>query len=155
MPSTPSSDPSPCSPLLSQPGLQTHSGQRWLRSLEPPPPAAWAGPPTSSNSRSQAPRSSHMNIKQFSRGPASKLRMWPTGICLGPLALVVSSLLSSCPPQAHSPVPHASPRASKAIPHTPSLRTPQASTPSPPPQRESHVTLLSPGPSIPSHALAL
>lgn len=31
-------EPSPCSPLLSQPGLQTHSGQRWLRrDLRPPP----------------------------------------------------------------------------------------------------------------------
>ena len=96
---TPSSDSSPCSSLLSQPVLQTHSGQRRLRSLEPLPT-----PP-------------------------------PGQVPLLPLTL--------------------DPRLHTAIPHTPSLWIPQVSTPSPPPQREGHLTLLSPGASIPSPSLAL
>lgn len=124
MPSTPSSDPSPCSPLLSQPGLQTHSGQRWLRSWSPPPCRLGRSPYVLSNSRSQAPRSSHMNIKQFSRGPASKLRMWPTGICLGPLALWSAPAFLLPTPSSLTCAPCFTPSLKGYPPH-PSLRTPK------------------------------
>ena len=64
MPITPSSDPSPCSYLPSQffrhiPG-SAGSGA-WSHS--PPHPTAWAGPPASSNSRSQAPHSNPPHSK--------------------------------------------------------------------------------------------
>lgn len=71
-----------------------------------------------------------MNIKQFSRGPASKLRVWPTGL----LPQSSQPLWSApCFPPAHPSSLTCAPcftPSLKGYPHTPSLRTPQASTPS-------------------------